>query len=139
MMQETNESIFETGQSSSPFTTEGQGSACRPPVLTSDKINRQEVKRTRQTNASVPKDKSAHLLSSLRFACSITSNQYLSYQLQQSDPPCYEELDKLDVVLPPNSSLLIHCKFLLNGLEVLESPLNWIKDTLNEVYALSFR
>jgi hypothetical protein len=138
--QKTDESIvFELGQSSNPtaIIVEEEPSNNGLSASTSNITRKQEIKRTRQTTVSIPEAKSAHLLSSLRFGCNITSNQYLSYRLLQPNQR-YEELDKLDVVLAPNSSLLIHCRFLLNGLDVLEYPSNWIKDTLDKACTLYF-
>lgn len=132
--QETDESIFNIGQSSNPIGEEGHNNGLAVSIT-----KRQEIlHRTRQTTASIPESKGAHLLSSLRFSCNIMCNQFLSYKLDQSNLRV-EELDKLDVVLTPNSSILIHCKFLLNGLDVLEYQPDWIKETLDKVCSLCLK
>ncbi|KAI7896899.1 uncharacterized protein EV154DRAFT_491171, partial [Mucor mucedo] len=66
------------------------------------------------------------------FYCQATCHQYMSYELLSSFQHEPFDLNKLDIVLDPNSVLSIRITCTLNGLNTLKYP-SWIEISLNKL------
>lgn len=124
-------SSFPSTAVSFPSSSPGSSALVSPAAPSSEKT---AVNSFKYVNVALPESKSEDVFPNhLLFSCDIQCIHSIKYSLQESKEYKQFDLDKLDVILSPSSTLTIQCIFLLNGIEnVLEFPF-WVLKPLNKV------